>query len=128
MKEEFERVVDRKDAIIHSLARDIEEAEEQYVYSIHHYCIISIPICGNNEIFSFVIIIVIVIIIIIVIILKIPSCFEKSHTEYRRTPSLVIIIIIILMNYNYDYDVLIQSFSRRESTIWRKDSRKILTI
>ena len=30
MKEEFERVVDRKDAIINSLARDIEEAEEQY--------------------------------------------------------------------------------------------------
>ncbi len=35
MKEEFERVVDRKDAILKSLARDIEEAEEQYpcVYS-----------------------------------------------------------------------------------------------
>ena len=30
MKEEFERVVDGKDAIIRSLARDIEEAEEQY--------------------------------------------------------------------------------------------------
>lgn len=30
MKEQFERVVDRKDAIIRSLAKDIEEAEEQY--------------------------------------------------------------------------------------------------
>ena len=30
MKETFERVVDRKDAIIKSLAKDLEEAEEQY--------------------------------------------------------------------------------------------------
>lgn len=35
MKEEFERVVDRKDAIVHSLARDIEEAEEQYPTTLH---------------------------------------------------------------------------------------------
>lgn len=30
MSQTFERVVDRKDAIIQSLARDLEEAEEQY--------------------------------------------------------------------------------------------------
>ena len=29
-RETFERVVDRKDAILHSLSQDIEEAEEQY--------------------------------------------------------------------------------------------------
>ena len=30
MSQTFERVVDRKDAIIRSLAQDLEEAEEQY--------------------------------------------------------------------------------------------------
>ncbi len=30
MSQTFERVVDRKDAIISSLAKDLEEAEEQY--------------------------------------------------------------------------------------------------
>jgi len=30
MGQTFERVVDRKDAIIRSLAKDLEEAEEQY--------------------------------------------------------------------------------------------------
>ena len=30
MSHTFERVVDRKDAILHSLAKDLEEAEEQY--------------------------------------------------------------------------------------------------
>lgn len=30
MRETFERVVDRKDAVIKSLAKDLEEANEQY--------------------------------------------------------------------------------------------------
>lgn len=30
MSHTFERIVDRKDAIISSLAKDLEEAEEQY--------------------------------------------------------------------------------------------------
>ena len=30
LSQTFERVVDRKDAIIRSLAKDLEEAEEQY--------------------------------------------------------------------------------------------------
>lgn len=30
MSQTFERLVDRKDAIIRSLAKDLEEAEEQY--------------------------------------------------------------------------------------------------
>ena len=48
MKESYERVVDRKDAIIHSLARDTEEAEEQYpnhidiLLCIYNYCSIII--------------------------------------------------------------------------------------
>lgn len=32
MSQLFERVVDRKDAIIRSLAKDLEEAEEQYLF------------------------------------------------------------------------------------------------
>ncbi len=30
MSQTFERVIDRKDSIVQSLARDLEEAEEQY--------------------------------------------------------------------------------------------------
>ena len=30
MSQTFERIVDRKDAIVQSLAKDLEEAEEQY--------------------------------------------------------------------------------------------------
>lgn len=37
MKESYERVVDRKDAIIHSLARDTEEAEEQYQVALRRH-------------------------------------------------------------------------------------------
>ena len=36
MQETFERVVDRKDAILRSLARDIEEAEDQYPHTCRH--------------------------------------------------------------------------------------------
>ena len=34
MSQTFERLVDRKDAIIRSLAKDLEEAEEQYPFQI----------------------------------------------------------------------------------------------
>ena len=36
MGQTFERVVDRKDAIIRSLAKDLEEAEEQYPHHDIH--------------------------------------------------------------------------------------------
>ena len=37
MSQTFERVVDRKDAIIKSLAKDIEEAEEQYQVALRSH-------------------------------------------------------------------------------------------
>lgn len=37
MSQTFERVVDRKDAIIHSLAKDLEEAEEQYQVALRNH-------------------------------------------------------------------------------------------
>lgn len=36
MKETFERVIDRKDAIIQSLSKDIEEANEQYAKQLNY--------------------------------------------------------------------------------------------
>lgn len=35
MSQTFERIVDRKDAIITSLAKDLEEAEQQYQVALH---------------------------------------------------------------------------------------------
>ncbi len=35
MSQTFERIVDRKDAIISSLAKDLEEAEQQYQVALH---------------------------------------------------------------------------------------------
>lgn len=35
MSQSFERIVDRKDAIIASLAKDLEEAEQQYQVALH---------------------------------------------------------------------------------------------
>ena len=37
MSQTFERTVDRKDAIIRSLAKDIEEAEEQYQVALRKH-------------------------------------------------------------------------------------------
>ena len=37
MSQTFERTVDRKDAIIRSLAQDIEEAEEQYQVALRRH-------------------------------------------------------------------------------------------
>lgn len=37
MSQTFERVVDRKDAIISSLAKDLEEAEEQYQVALRSH-------------------------------------------------------------------------------------------
>lgn len=37
LQETFERQVDRKDAILHSLVRDIEESEEQYHMSLRSH-------------------------------------------------------------------------------------------
>ena len=37
MGKTFERVVDRKDAIIQSLAKDLEEAEEQYQVALRSH-------------------------------------------------------------------------------------------
>ncbi len=37
MSQRFERIVDRKDAIIQSLAQDLEEAEEQYQMSLQSH-------------------------------------------------------------------------------------------
>lgn len=37
MSQTFERVVDRKNAIIQSLAKDLEEAEEQYQIALRSY-------------------------------------------------------------------------------------------
>ena len=37
MSQAFERVVDRKDAIISSLAKDLEEAEEQYQVALRSH-------------------------------------------------------------------------------------------
>lgn len=37
MSQTFERIVDRKDAIIKSLAKDIEEAEEQYQVALRSH-------------------------------------------------------------------------------------------
>ena len=69
MKEEFERVVDRKDAIIRSLAKDIEEAEEQYPISFHlymsHYCVSA---CVGSTPLTFAI--------------QISSCIEESFTKH----------------------------------------------
>ena len=37
MSQTFERMVDRKDAIIRSLAKDVEEAEEQYQVALRNH-------------------------------------------------------------------------------------------
>ena len=37
MSQTFERVVDRKDAIVRSLAKDLEEAEEQYQVALRSH-------------------------------------------------------------------------------------------
>ena len=37
LSQTFERTVDRKDAIISSLASDLEEAEEQYQVALHSH-------------------------------------------------------------------------------------------
>ena len=37
LSQTFERVVDRKDAIIRSLAKDLEEAEEQYQVALRKH-------------------------------------------------------------------------------------------
>ena len=66
MKESYERVVDRKDAIIHSLARDTEEAEEQYPNHID--ILLCIYNCCSIIIFNK--------------IFKISSCLTKTLTKY----------------------------------------------
>ena len=47
MQETFERVVDRKDAILRSLAQDIQEAEEQYPHN--HIHIYILHVCGDRS-------------------------------------------------------------------------------
>lgn len=37
LSQTFERVVDRKDSVIKSLAKDLEEAEEQYAMALRHH-------------------------------------------------------------------------------------------
>lgn len=37
LSQTFERVIDRKEAIIKSLVKDIEEAEEQYQMALRHH-------------------------------------------------------------------------------------------
>ena len=48
IKETFERVVDRKDAIIKSLAKDLEEAEEQYPNRVFVISLLCSQLCRIN--------------------------------------------------------------------------------
>ena len=49
MSQTFERVVDRKDAIINSLAKDLDEAEEQYQVALRSHLRKVDDLMGKNS-------------------------------------------------------------------------------